>query len=93
MEIRINDNVYLKSLKTKKDLREIILKMIIESKVDKILYKGNPLDINYKLLKKLIVPKKILKTEKNINVEEVKQQFTNILQELNDEEYCIIYKK
>lgn len=93
MEIKINDNIYFKSLKTKKDLREVILNMIVDSKIDKVLYKGNPFEINYKLLKKLITPKSVLKTNKNINPDDVKKEFTNILQSIDNEQFCIIYKK
>lgn len=93
MEIKINENIYYKSFKSQKDLKKLILTMIFESKIDRVLYKGEPSDINYKLLKKLIIPKETLKETKIINPEIVKNTYDNLIGMVQGEPYCIIYKK
>ena len=67
--------------------------MIFESKIDRVLYKGEPSDINYKLLKKLIVPKETLKETKIINPDIVKNTYITLIEQTHDEPYCVIYKK
>ena len=93
MEIKINENIYYRSFKTKTELREVILKMIMDNKLDKILYKGNPAEINYKLLKKIITPKIVLKNNRNINPDDVRLKYSSLVNQTNCEDFCIIYKK
>lgn len=93
MEIKINENIYFKTLNNKKELREFILNMILESKTDKIIYKGEPHDLSYKIMKKILLPKQIIKTSKNLYTpDEIRLQYLNILHDVK-EQYCIIYKK
>lgn len=92
MEIKINDNVYYNSFKSKKELRTIILRMIFESKADRILYKGDPSEINYKLLKKLILPKGIIKNT-NVDPIDIKNTYSELISSCGEEPYCMIYKK
>jgi len=54
MEIRLKNNVVFIGYDNKKELKEKILFFIMNSKTDKILYKGDPSLINYKLLKKIL---------------------------------------
>jgi len=99
MEIRLKDNVVFTSYHDEKLLKEKILEFIFESKADKILYKGNPIDINYKLLKK-ILPLDQIKFDKSINSinkfieiesEDIREVYFDFLSKV-DCKYCLIYK-
>jgi hypothetical protein len=87
MLLNINKNIYLKSFETEKELKESILDMIIKSKTDKILYKGDPKLINYKTIKKIILNKK----EKDISCELIKEKYSKIIEKI-PESFCMIYK-
>ena len=50
MEINIKDNIYFRTYDKKVKLNEDIVDFILSDKIDKVLYKGEPNDINYKLL-------------------------------------------
>ena len=52
MRVSLKENIIFESFNNKKDMMEKILKMIMVSEIDKVLYKGNPEEINYKLMKK-----------------------------------------
>ena len=52
MDIKLRDDVVFTTYTDERLLKEKILQFIFEAKTDKILYKGNPENINYKLLKK-----------------------------------------
>lgn len=88
MIITINKNIYLKSFKTEKELRETILEMILKSKPEKILYKGNPKMISYKTLKKIVATK----AESSLDCDFFKDKYSKIIEKL-DENYCVIYKE
>ena len=88
MILTINKNIYLKSFKTEKELRETILEMILKSKPEKIIYKGNPKMINYKTLKKIVSTKE----EVNLDSEFFKDKYSKIIENLN-EDFCVIYKE
>jgi len=99
MEIRLKDNVIFTVYHDKKLLKEKILEFIFESKTDKILYKGNPTDINYKLLKK-ILPLNQIKFDKNANsinkfveieTEDIRIVYGDFLKKIECN-YCLIYK-
>jgi hypothetical protein len=98
MEIKLKDNVVFAPYHDIKLLKEKILEFIFESKTDKILFKGNPKDINYKLLKK-ILPLEQIKFDKSINsinkfVEiegDIRDVYQVFLKKINCD-YCIIYK-
>lgn len=92
MEIKMNSNIYFKSFKTQKELKTLILTMIMESKIDKVLYKGEPNELNYKLLKKIMLAK-TSKNKTNVNPDEIKTVYNNIINEVKNEPYCVIYKK
>lgn len=96
MEIKFKNNVIFEPHHDNKFLKEKILNFILESKTDKILYKGNPYDINYKLLKKILPINNIDKSststynyvEKTENVRDIYNEFLNKI----NCKYCLIYK-
>lgn len=87
MEINLRDNIFYKSYTKKIDLNEEILNFIFSDKIDRVLYKGNPTEINYKLLKK------ILPLNENAQPEQVRKKYQNILELTENEPFCVIYKK
>ena len=88
MEINLKDNIYFKSYDKKVKLNEDIVEFILSDKIDKVLYKGEPNDINYKLLKKVIPL-----SEKNTEPEIVRRKYQNILELCDNSPFCIIYRK
>jgi tRNA uridine 5-carbamoylmethylation protein Kti12 len=99
MDIKLKNNIIFSTYEDDKLLKERILDFIKDSKTDKILYKGAPADINYKLLKK-ILPLDQIKFDQSINSinkfveiksENVREIYFEFLNEI-DCEYCLIYK-
>lgn len=88
MEINLKENIYFKPYSNKIKLNEDIVDFILSDKIDRVLYKGEPNDINYKLLKKIIPL-----IEKNSSPELVRKKYRNILEICDNLPYCIIYKK
>ena len=88
MEINLKENIYFKSYEKKVKLNEDIVDLILSDKIDKVLFKGVPEDINYKLLKKIIPF-----NESNPDPELVRKKYQNILELCDNTPYCIIYKK
>jgi hypothetical protein len=88
MELNLKDNIYFKTFERKVKLNEAIVEIILSNKIDKVLFKGEPNDINYKLLKK-IVPL----TDKNAEPELVRRKYQNILELCDNSPFCIIYRK
>jgi len=88
MEINLKDNIYFKSYEKKIKLNEDIVDFILSDKIDKVLFKGEPNEINYKLLKKIIPM-----NEKYSEPEVVRKKYQNILELCDNSPYCIIYRK
>lgn len=88
MEINLKDNIYFKPYQKKVKLNEDIIDLILSDKIDKVLFKGEPNEINYKLLKKIIPM-----IEKNTDPEIVRKKYKNILEICDNSPYCIIYRK
>lgn len=88
MEINLKDNIFYKSYKKKIDLNEEIINFIFSDKIDKVLYKGDPKDINYKLLKKVIPM-----NESRVEPEQVREKYSKIIDITDNDPYCIIYKR
>jgi hypothetical protein len=88
VEINLKDDIYYKSYDNKVDLNEEMVNFIFSNKIDKVLYKGDPNLINYKLLKKIIPM-----NEKNSEPDKVRSKYSNILALTENEPYCVIYKK
>lgn len=88
MEINLKDNIYFKAYNKKVTLNEDIVDFILSNKIDKVLYKGEPNDINYKLLKKIIPL-----SENNVEPEIVRKKYQNILELCDNSPFCMIYRK
>lgn len=88
IEINIKDNIYFKSYDKKIELNEDIINFIMSNNIDRVLYKGIPDDINYKLLKK-IIPSNDIYTEPDV----IRKKYKNILEICDNLPYCMIYKK
>lgn len=88
MEINLKDNIYFKTYDRKIKLNEDIVEFILSDKIDKVLFKGEPNDINYKLLKKIIPL-----IDKNSEPELVRKKYQNVLELCDNTPYCIIYRK
>lgn len=88
MEINLKDNIYFKPYDKKLKLNEDIVDFILSDKIDKVLFKGAPNDINYKLLKKIIPL-----IDKNSEPELVRKKYQNVLELCDNSPYCIIYRK
>lgn len=89
MKVVIKDNVVYESFDNKKDMMEKILQMIIDSNTDKILYKGDPKEINYKLMKKVILKD----YSQRIEPETVKNMYEEVIKTDQQRDFCIIYKQ
>jgi len=88
VEINLKDNIYFKSYERKVKLNEDIVEFILSDNIDRVLYKGEPNLINYKLLKK-IIPTNITNPEPEL----VRRKYQNVLELCDNLPYCIIYKK
>lgn len=89
MKLELKENVIYETFNSRKDLQEKILSMILKSKTDKILYKGNPKDINYKLMKKVLLKD----YTQRIDPEIIKERYKDIIESLGNKNYCLIYKE
>lgn len=89
MKINLKENVVYESFDNKKDMMEKILRMIIECNTDKILYKGNPKEINYKLMKKVILKDYAQKIEPDT----VKNMYDDVIKNDTKRDFCIIYRE
>jgi hypothetical protein len=88
VEINLKENIFYKSYNNKVDLNEEIVNFIFSDKIDKVLYKGDPNLINYKLLKKIIPM-----NETRVEPDKVRSKYSNILELTDNAAYCVIYKK
>ena len=88
MQIDLKENVIYQTFNTKKELQEMILSMILNSRTDKILYKGNPRDINYKLMKKVLLKD----YTQRIDPELIKERYEDVVESCREQNFCCIYK-
>jgi hypothetical protein len=88
MKIELKENIVYESFENKKDMMEKILKMILDSKTDKIIYKGNPTEINYKMMKKVLLKD----YTQRINPDVIKNMYNEIVESNSNRQFCIIYK-
>lgn len=93
MEYNLKNNIVFNSFDDPNDLKLKILEFISDAKADKILFKGDPLEINYKLLKK-VLPDQDSNEIKELNLDEknLRIAFGNFVNKI-ESKYCLIYKK
>ena len=81
------------------EMKEKIMTFIMDAKTDKILFKGNPETINYKLLKK-ILPIDQIKFDKSVNSinkfveiedKDIREIYSDLIKSV-DCEFCLIHK-
>jgi len=89
MKVELKENVVFESFDSKKDMMQKILDMILDSKTDKIIYKGNPNDINYKMMKKVLLKDYGKKIEPDV----VRNMYNEIVDSTDNRKFCIIYKE
>mgnify|MGYP001359603811 CR=1 FL=1 len=89
MKIELKENVVYESFGSKKDMMEKILNMILDSKTDKIIYKGNPTEINYKMMKKVLLKD----YTKKIEPDKVRDMYKEVVESTENRNFCIIYKE
>lgn len=87
--IKLREQVIYESFKTRKELIERILDMINTTGLNDVLYKGHPLKINYKILKRSLLGKMDIKIEPD----EVRKMYYNIIEPEQNRKFCIIYKE
>lgn len=89
MITELKENVLYESFDNKTDMMEKILSIIMKNKTDKILYKGDPTEINYKLMKKVLYKN----YTQRIEPDKVRKEYFNIVNNMDNRDFCIIYKK
>ena len=89
MKVELKENVIYESFNTRKDLIEKIMDMITLSKTDKIIYKGNPNGINYKIMKKVLFKD----YTKKIEPDEVRELYNEVIESTDNRKFCLIYKE
>lgn len=88
VELHLREKIIYESFKSQKKLNETVLSFIENNKTDKIIFKGDPYEINYKLLKKILSEDSPL-----VYNEDYRGAFRKIIRMCNYEPLCIIYKK
>ena len=99
MEIKLKNNVVFVGYNDHNKMKERIMDFIMDAKTDKILYKGYPENINYKLLKKILPLEQIRfdESENSINKfvvienKDIREVYKELIDEVNCE-YCLIHK-
>ena len=89
MKVSLKSKIVYETFTTKKELQDKILSMILKSKTDKILYKGDPCDIDYKLMKKVLIEDYTQKIDPDI----VKSKYNSIIESTEERDFCLIYKE
>lgn len=87
VNLSLKEKVTYKSFENQEKLNQFILEYIFNSKTDKIIFKGDPWEINLKLLKKLID-----KDNPIVESGDVRGAFRKIIQITQNEPLCVIYK-
>ena len=97
VELHIREKIVYESFKSQKQLNEAILGFIEANKTDRIIFKGDPYELNYKMLRKILSGKskdsdKIEDSPLVFNGD-YRGAFRKILKMTNYDPLCIIYKK
>ncbi len=86
VELNLKEKIIYRSFRTQQELMEDILVFIGNDKTDRIIFKGEPYEINYKLLKKVM--------DNNVVRDgDVRGAFRKVIQATNNDPFCMIYKK
>jgi hypothetical protein len=88
LKLNIKEKIAYRSFENQDELNQFIVDYVFNSKTDKIIFKGDPWEINLKLLKKLID-----KNNPLIEDGDIRGAFRKIIQITNNEPFCIIYKE
>lgn len=88
VKLNLKEKIAYRSFENQEKLNQFILDYIFSAKTDKIIFKGDPWEINLKLLKKLI-------DKENPLVEngDIRSAFRKIIQATRNEPFCVIYKE
>jgi len=93
MEYKMNEDIIFANYESFAEMKKVIISFIIKEESEKILFKGDPKEINYKLLKKILPTKNNnileLNVEESKNIREVYNNFIGKIHCKN----CLIYKK
>jgi len=82
--IKLKRNIYYLPFKTEQELREKIIHFIINGNTHLIMYKGIPNKIDFKMMKKILLP-----PNTTIKPIEVRLKYKKIIKKDN---FCLIYK-
>lgn len=88
MKIQFKKNYSILRFDDKKHHFETMLKIIEEARMDKVIYVGEPLCINYKNLKKLVSINEDCMSQTQIPIE-LRNWYNNVMQ---GTKFCIILK-
>lgn len=88
VKLNLKEKIAYKSFDTQEKLNGFILEYIFDDKKEKIIFKGDPWEINLKLLKKLIDKENPL-----VEQGDIRGAFRKIIQLTQNEPYCCIYKE
>lgn len=93
--LQMRNDIYFTAFDSQRDLKQKILQFILNQKANKIIYKGDPREIKYKLLKK-IIPAETDKSEIDqiVKIDEslsIRDNFNNFIDNIGDKP-CLIYK-
>ena len=88
VKLNLKEKIAYRSFDTQDNLNKFILDYIFDAKTDKIIFKGDPFEINLKLLKKLIDKENPL-----VDHGDVRSAFRKIIQLTHNEPFCVIYKE
>jgi len=93
--LQMRNEIYFTAFDSQRALKTKILQLIMNQKANKIIYKGDPREIKYKLLKKIIPAEtdkseitKIIKIDDSISI---RDNFNNFIDNIGDKP-CLIYK-
>jgi len=88
VKLNLKEKITYCSFENQDKLNEFILGYIFNAKTDRIIFKGDPWDLNLKELKKLIDVENPL-----VENGDVRTAFRKIIQLTHNEPYCVIYKE
>lgn len=88
VKLNLKEKIAYRSFENQDKLNEFMIEYIFNSKTDKIIFKGDPWEINLKLLKKIMDKENPL-----IENGDIRGAFRKLIVTTNNEPYCVIYKE